>query len=215
MNRIATSGTQAGRGAAGMAAILAVILACSDTGPTGPHGAAAEVKPLMLINGVDDFGHRAAGAIMIYDPAFPDKPGWRSFCSAALIHERVVQTAGHCIQFLEAGLAAGVVKAAWISFQQDPEAHFTADPAVADPASGGWYEIESLHNNPDNPDWVALRQAAQEAETREDSAEIRANWGKFHDSGAIVLRKAVNAIRPMSMASRRGTVNGFLRSSGC
>ena len=207
MNRNLVFETPARRRFAGLATLVAMILACSDTGPAGPHGGEPQVTPRMLINGVDDFEHDAAAAIMVYDPTHPDAPGWRSFCSAALVHERVIQTAGHCIQFLQQLLGAGIVKAAWVSFQQDPRAHFNADPAVEDPASGGWYEIESLHNNPDNVNFVELRQA--------DPEEVRAIWGKFHDSGAIVLRKRVKRIEPVRMASQRGSVERLLHASGC
>jgi hypothetical protein len=192
-------------------ATLALLLAsgCSDADPTGPRVAAenSDLAPQSLVNGENDFDHAAAGALMVYDPGFPDKPGWRSFCSGALVHPRVFQTAGHCIQFLRPQLDAGIVHAAWISFQQDPDAHFTADPTVADPATGGWYEIESLHHNPDNIDWVALRQAPPE--------EVLAVWGTFHDSGAIVLKEAVEGIQPMKLPARPGMVEKFLAKAGC
>jgi len=195
----------------GLAAAAALLLpaACSEAGPTGPQRAADEPNhaPQWLVNGADDFDHPAAGALMIYDPAFPDKPGWRSFCSGALVHPRVFQTAGHCIQFLRQRLDAGIVHAAWISFQQDPDAHFGADPAAVDPATGGWYEIESLHDNPDNVDFVALMQS--------DPETVLSVWGKFHDSGAIVLKEAVRGIKPMKLPSRPGMVEKFLAKAGC
>jgi len=198
----------------GLAAAVALLLpaACSDTDPTGPAAAVDEVthSPQSLVNGEDDFDRAAAGALMTYDPNFPDKPGWRSFCSGALVHRRVFQTAGHCIQFLRAQVDAGVVHAAWISFQQDPDAHFTADPAVADPASAGWYEIESLHDNPDNPDFAGLMQLGQA-----DPEALLAVWGKFHDSGAIVLKEAVTGIKPMKLPARPGMGEKFLAEAGC
>lgn len=195
-------------------ATLAFLLAggCSDADPTGPRVTAenADIAPQSLVNGEDDFDHAAAGALMVYDPGFPDKPGWRSFCSGALIHKRVFQTAGHCIQFLRQRLDAGIVHAAWVSFQQDPDAHFTADPAVADPASAGWYEIESLHDNPDNADFAALMQLGQA-----DPEALLAVWGKFHDSGAIVLKEDVKGIKPMKLPPRPGLGEEFLAKAGC
>jgi hypothetical protein len=127
------------------------------SGPAEPEDGSA--APRFVVNGEDDFEHAAAAAIMVYDPNHPERPGWRSMCGAALVHRRDMQTAGHCIQFVEADLALGRTHAAWISFQQDPLAHFSADPAVADPATGGWYEIASLHNNPDNVGFIELRQS--------------------------------------------------------
>jgi hypothetical protein len=190
------------------AAVVALALAgCTDTGPTGPQGAPENLTPGFVINGKDDFEHPAAAAIMVYDPNHPEKPGWRSFCGAALVHRRVIQTAGHCIQFLEADLGLGRAQAAWVSFQQNPIAHFSADPAVADPASGGWYEIASLHNNPDNVNFIALRQS--------DPADVLAVWGKFHDSGAIVLKESVTGIKPMKMERGRGQVGRLLQRARC
>jgi hypothetical protein len=101
------------------------------SGPAEPEDGSA--APRFVVNGEDDFEHAAAAAIMVYDPNHPERPGWRSMCGAALVHRRDIQTAGHCIQFVEADLALGRTHAAWISFQQDPLAHFSADPAVADP----------------------------------------------------------------------------------
>jgi hypothetical protein len=180
---------------------------CADWGPAEPHDGSKDTAPQFVINGEDDFEHPAAAALMVYDPNHPEKPGWRSMCSAALIHKRVIQTAGHCIQFLEADLAQGRTHAAWISFQQDPIAHFSADPALANPASGGWYEIASLHNNPDNVDFIKLRQS--------DPADVLAVWGKFHDSGAIVLKESVKGIKPMKMVRGRGEVGGLIERARC
>jgi hypothetical protein len=189
-------------------ALLAVTLACSDPVPTAPYSERAEVEPQMLINGVDDFGHDATAAIMVYDdPNQTGVSGWRSFCTGVLVHQRVIQTAGHCIQFMQQQLDAGTMKAVWISFQHDPRAHFNADPALHNPASGGWYEVESLRNNPDNIDFVQLRQSPPE--------EVLAVWGKFHDTGAIVLKKPVKGIKPVEMARRPGSVKRLLRASQC
>ena len=170
---------------------------------------AAGAQTDALINGVDDFEHTAAAAIMVYgpDPANPPQLGWRATCSGVLVHKRVIQTAGHCIQFTRAGLDAGTVKAVWVSFQQDPLAHFNSDPAVVDPASGGWSEIESMHNNPDNIDFVALIQA--------DPEVVRSVWGTFHDSGAIILKDKVKGITPMKMAANPGAVDRLLDKAGC
>ncbi|HXW07833.1 MAG TPA: hypothetical protein VD833_21565 [Vicinamibacterales bacterium] len=162
-----------------------------------------------LINGVDDFEHTAVAAIMIYapDPANPSQLGWRATCSGVLIHKRVVQTAGHCIQFTRAGVEAGLVRAVWVSFQQDPLSHFNSDPAVVDPAGGGWREIESMHNNPDNIDFLWLIQT--------DPQTRHSVWGTFHDSGAIILKDEVKGIRPMKMASTPGEVDRLLDKAGC
>jgi len=189
------------------AALAWVLLGCADVGPAEPRAEPEDLTPQFVINGEDDFERRAAAAIMVYDPNHPEKPGWRAHCSAALIHRRVIQTAGHCIQFLEADLALGRTHAAWVSFQQDPIAHFSADPAVESPTSGGWYEIASLHNNPDNVDFIALRQS--------DPADVLAVWGKFHDSGAIVLKESVKGIKPMKMVQGRSQVGGLLERARC
>ena len=217
------------RAALGVAATLVFMLAtsisaCSDGGPTELRDASdgADHVPQFVINGKDDFDHSAVAAIMVYDPTFPLAPGWRSHCTASLIHKRVLQTAGHCVQQLEAGLAAGVLKAAWISFQHHPQAHFNENPAVADPATAGWYEIESIHNNPDNPDFLALfaqifALLGQDPADRDPAAveAVLAIWGKFHDSGAIVLKKKVRGIRPMKRPIRRGEVERRLAKAGC
>lgn len=184
--------------------------ACSAPDTTAPRGA-DELAPQQVLNGTDDFEHAAAGALMIYEPTHPQLPGWRPFCSGALVHARVFQTAGHCIQFLQERLAAGIVKSAWISLQPDPAAHFNDDPAVSSPATGGWYEIESLHDNPDNFDFIAGMQLA-----RTDPDALLELWGKFHDSGAIVLRQAVRGIQPMKLANAvPGEVERLLGKAGC
>jgi hypothetical protein len=114
----------------------------------------------------------------------------------------VLLTAGHCVQGIERQLNAGVFHAAWISFQHDPLAHFNADPAVADPASGGWYAIESLHDNPDNPDFGNFPRIL----------EIHPD---FHDSGAIILKERVKGIQPMKTPTRPGEVERLLDRAGC
>jgi heat shock protein HslJ len=155
-----------------------------------------------------DFDHPAVGALMVYDPTHGEMPGWRPQCGVALVHARVVQTAGHCVQFLRAGLALGSVQAAWISFDRDPVGRFSADPDEEDPATAGWYAIASVHANPDNVDFVALRQA--------DTASVLAAWGTFHDTGAIVLARAVVGIAPLPTANEAaGAVEGLLARSRC
>jgi hypothetical protein len=157
--------------------------------------------------GVGEVDLDAVGALMVYDPAHPELPGWRPLCGVALVHARVVQTAGHCVQGLRASLAMGSVEAAWISFQADPTAFFDGNPSDEDPAGGGWYAIESLHDNPDNFDFVELRR---------DSAAVRSIWGRFHDTGAIVLTTDVVGARPLTMASAApGAVADVLERAGC
>jgi hypothetical protein len=170
---------------AGIAILL--VAGCSDV-PTGAD------NPQLLINGTDDFDRDAVAAIMVYDPNHSGSPGWRSFCTATLIHKRVLTTAGHCIQFLEAQVAAGRIQAVWVSFQQDPLAHFNTPPSQGDPASGGWYAIESLHDNPANPDFS-------------DWDHYLAIHPDFHDSGAIILRDMVKGIQPLKLPSRPGEVD--------
>jgi hypothetical protein len=186
-----------------VAATAALVLAgCTDT-PTGSEGAREHPgDPQLLINGSDDFERTAVGAIMVYQPNHPGKPGWRSFCTGTLIHKRVLMTAGHCVQGLERQLNSGVFHAAWISFQQDPLAHFNTPPAQADPASGGWYEIESLHDNPTNPDFS-------------DWENYLAIHPNFHDSGAIILKEQVKGIQPMRLPSRPGEVEALLGRADC
>lgn len=190
------------------ATVVALALAgCTDLA-SGPDTVPDSPAPQYLINGVDDFVHDAAAAIMVFvDPTRLGVFEWRSFCTGVLVHDRVIQTAGHCIQFMQQELDAGTMKAVWISFQYDPRAHFNADPDVEDPASGGWHEVESLHNNPDNIDFVQLRQSPPE--------EVNAVWGKFHDTGAIVLKAPVEGIEPVKMASRPGSVGRLLGAAGC
>jgi hypothetical protein len=185
--------------AAGIAALL--LAGCSDI-PTQTDGPRAPDGPQLLINGSDDFDRTAVAALMVYQPNHPTSPGWRSFCSGTLIHLRVIMTAGHCVQGIERQLNAGVFHAAWISFQHDPLAHFNADPSVAAPASGGWHAIESLHDNPDNPDFSNFPALL----------EVHPD---FHDSGAIILKERVKGIQPMKIPSRPGEVERLLARAGC
>jgi hypothetical protein len=185
-----------------MAALGALLLVgCADVS-TGTGGARHPGEPQLLINGSDDFERLAVGAIMVYQPNHPGKPGWRSFCTGTLIHKRVLMTAGHCVQGVERQLNAGVFHAAWISFQQDPLAHFNTPPAEANPASGGWFEIESLHDNPANPDFSDW----------ENYLTIHPN---FHDSGAIILKERVKGIQPMKLPSKPGEVEALLGRADC
>lgn len=185
-----------------MAALGTLLLAgCSDV-PTSSDGVGQPGEPQLLINGTDDFERAAVAAIMVYDPNHPNSPGWRSFCTATLIHKRVLTTAGHCIQFIETQVAAGRMQAVWVSFQQDPLAHFNTPPAEADPASGGWYAIESLHDNPANQDF-------------NDWEGWLENHPDFHDSGAIILKEQVKGIQPMRLPSRPGEVEALLGRADC
>jgi hypothetical protein len=188
----------AARGAGFALLVGGLLIACADPGPTG---LVAPAEPRQIINGVDDHSREAVAAIMIYSPgAF--QGDWFPSCSGTLIHPRVISTVGHCVQGLQARLESGNVQAVWVSFQQDPTAHFNADPALEDPAAGGWYEIESLHNNPDNPSFADLTQ-------------LDPIWGDFHDSGAIVLKERVKHITPMKLPSRPGAVDGMIARAGC
>jgi hypothetical protein len=175
---------------------IPLVAGCAEI-PTGSAG-----EPRLLINGTDDFDRTAVAAVMVYDPNHPNSPGWRSFCTATLVHKRVLTTAGHCVQFIEAQLAAGRIRAVWISFQQDPLAHFNTPPTVADPATGGWYEVESLHDNPANPDFS-------------DFDHYLAIHPDFHDSGAIMLKERVTGIQPMKLPARPGEVEALLGRAGC
>jgi hypothetical protein len=94
--------------------------------------------------------HPAVGALLVNEPGDQFPGDWVTFCSAFLIHERVLLTAGHCVQQAAALLSAGVFVDARISLRQSP-----FDPRTyveGDPDAGGWLEIEELVNNPDNPD---------------------------------------------------------------
>ena len=156
-----------------------------------------------------DLDTPAAGALMVYDPRHAEMPGWRPLCGVALIHPRIVQTAGHCVQFLRAALAVGAAEAAWVSFDSDPVRRFSADPTEEDPTSAGWYGIASVHDNPDNVDFVALRQSP-------DTAATLAVWGAFHDTGAIVLAREVVGTAPLMMANDApGAVQRLLTASRC
>jgi hypothetical protein len=186
--------------AAALGALL--LVACSEVAPTGPPN----LGPELLINGSDDFDRAAVGAIMVYNPNHPGKPGWRSFCTASLIHQRVLTTAGHCIQGIQRQVAAGIMQAVWISFQQDPLAHFNTPPSEGDPASGGWYAIESLHDNPVNPDFSVFDT---------DFDAYLAMHPDFHDSGAIILKERVKGVQPLKLPSRPGEVEALLGRAGC
>jgi hypothetical protein len=184
-----------------LAALATLLLSgCGDV-PTG-SGSLKPGEPQSIINGTDDFDRAAVAAIMVYDPNHPNSPGWRSFCTATLVHKRVLTTAGHCVQFIEAQVAAGRIHAVWISFQQDPLAHFNTPPAVSNPAGGGWYAVESLHDNPANPDFSDF----------EHYLEIHPD---FHDSGAIILKERVKGIEPMKLPARPGDVEALLGRAGC
>jgi hypothetical protein len=185
-----------------LAAIFGALFAGCTDAPTAAEFPPRGGEPQLLINGDDDFDRSAVAAIMVYQPDHFEKPGWRSFCTATLVHKRVLVTAGHCIQGLERQLNAGILHAAWISFQHDPLAHFNTPPAEGNPASGGWYEIESLHNNPDNPDYS-------------DIPGLLAVFPDFHDSGAITLRNRVQGIQPMKLPSRPGEVEVLLGRAEC
>lgn len=185
-----------------LAAICGALLAgCTDV-PTVAEFPPRGGEPQLLINGDDDFDRSAVAAIMVYQPDHFEKPGWRSFCTATLVHKRVLLTAGHCIQGLERQLNAGILHAAWISFQHDPLAHFDIPPGEGNPATSGWYEIESLHNNPDNPDYS-------------DVPGLLAIFPDFHDSGAITLKNRVQSIQPMKLPSRPGEVEALLGRAEC
>lgn len=178
-------------------------------------GAGADTIPIVAT----DIDVPAAGVIMVYWPTHRQMPGWLPFCGGALVHERVFQTARHCIQFLKENLAAGIIEAAWVSFQEDPIAYFNENPATGNPASGGWHAIESLHNNPDNFDFAAALRAGVvpggAGGRAADSATVRAAWGTFHDGGAIVLAEAVADIKPARMVGVAGEVDARLTGAGC
>jgi hypothetical protein len=143
-----------------------------------------------LVDGAFEFGHPAVGTLLVNQPGHA-RGDWGNFCSAFLIHERVLLTAGHCVQQAAAQLSAGVFLDARISLQQNP-----FDPRTyveGDPDASGWLEIEELVNNPDNPDWLNI-------------PEIEANWGTWHDQGAIVLSKPVKHTKPLRVPWVPGSV---------
>ena len=151
-----------------------------------------------LVDGELDFRHRAVGTLLVLEPGHP-RGDWGAFCSAFLIHNRVLLTAGHCVQQTQALLAAGVFLDARISLQQNP-----FDPRTyveGDPDASGWYAINELVDNPDNPDWLNID-------------EISANWGNWHDLGAIILRKRVKGVRPLRVPRFPGHVE-FLFKLQC
>ena len=148
-----------------------------------------------LVNGSADFDHEAVGTILVHQPGHP-RGDWGSFCSAFLIHERVLLTAGHCVQQIEAQLADGIFLDARISLQQDP-----FDPATyveGDPAASGWRAIDDFVDNPDNPDWL-------------DIPDILANWGTWHDQGAVVLSEPVTGLEPLMVPWTHGFVERLTR----
>ena len=151
-----------------------------------------------LVNGTDDFSHPAVAAILVYEPGSP-RGDWVAHCSAFLIHPRVVLTAGHCVQGIQADLAAGVYLDARVSFQQNP-----FDPATyveGDPEASGWFAIDEIVNNPDNPDWLNI-------------PEIIETWGTWHDQGALILAEPVRHIKPLRVPWMPGSVE-FLMKLRC
>jgi hypothetical protein len=148
-----------------------------------------------LVNGSADFDHEAVGTILVHEPGHP-RGDWGIFCSAFLIHERVLLTAGHCVQQIRAQLAEGILLDARISLQQDP---FDAATYVeGDPDASGWYAIDDLVDNPDSPDWL-------------DIPNIVANWGTWHDQGAVVLSESVTDIGPLRVPWTHGLVERLTR----
>ena len=148
-----------------------------------------------VVNGTDDFSHRAVGAILVYEPGSP-RGDWVAHCSGFLIHPRVMLTAGHCVQQIQAALDAGVYLDARVSFQQSP-----FDPATfveGDPEASGWLAIDEIVNNPDNPDWLNI-------------PEIQENWGTWHDQGALILTEPVTHIRPLRVPWIPGVVEFVMR----
>lgn len=148
-----------------------------------------------LVNGTDDFSHPAIGAILVHEPGSP-RGDWVAHCSGFLIHKRVMLTAGHCVQTIQAALDAGVYVDARVSFQQSP-----FDPSTfveGDPAASGWLAIDEIVNNPDNPDWLNF-------------PELLENWGNWHDQGALILAKPVKNIRPLRVPWFPGRVEFLMR----
>ena len=151
-----------------------------------------------LVNGTDDFSHPAVAAILVHEPGSP-RGDWVAHCSGFLIHPRVVLTAGHCVQQIQANLDAGVYLDARVSFQQSP-----FDPATfveGDPEASGWFAIDEIVNNPDNPDWLNI-------------PEIVENWGTWHDQGALILDRRVRHIKPLRVPWIPGRVE-FLMKLRC
>jgi hypothetical protein len=143
-----------------------------------------------LRHGIPDFAHPAVGALLVHQPGAL-RGDWGELCSGFLIHGRVFMTAGHCTHRAIAALDAGVFLGARVSFQQDP-----FDPATyveGDPDASGWLEIERIITNPDGPDWS-------------NPPEIIANWGNWHDQGAVILAEPVRDFRPLRLPRFVGQV---------
>lgn len=148
-----------------------------------------------LVNGTDDFSQPAVGAILVHEPGSP-RGDWVAHCSGFLIHPRVMITAGHCVQGIQANLDDGVYLDARVSFAHNP-----FDPATfvdGDPDASGWLRIDEIVNNPDNPDWL-------------DIPAIIDAWGTWHDQGALILARPVWHIRPLRVPRFPGQVEFVMR----